>query len=53
MDPSFLESLPEAHEDHLVDILKAFFDGVAKAVTVTDIAIEAGIAYNRLTGREA
>ena len=53
MDPSFLESLPEAHEDLLDDVLFEFFKAVSEATGTASINVAAGVALNRLTRVEA
>ena len=52
MDPSFIESLPEAHPIDTEVVLKEFFDATAKAVTYWDIVVAAGIASNQMAGIE-
>ena len=63
MDPSFIESLPEAHPIEAAQggatpvatevVLKEFFKSVSEATGLFSIAIAAGVAYNQLVGLEA
>ena len=62
MDPSFLESLPEAHPIEaargatpvaLELVLKEFFKAVSESTGAYSIALAAGVAYNQLEGLEA
>ena len=53
MDPSFIESLPEAHPIDLEIVLKEFFKAVSESTGAYSIALAAGVAYNQLEGLEA
>jgi len=63
MDPSFIESLPEAHPIEAARsgatsvasvatevVLKEFFKSVSEAAGPFSIAVAAGVAYNQLVG---
>jgi hypothetical protein len=47
VDPSFLESLPEAHPVDTEVVLREFFAATAKAKTFVDFVVAAGIASNQ------
>ncbi len=47
---AFAGELPETND--LTVILSEFFESVSKATGLASVNVAAGIAYNRLTGKE-